>query len=134
MVRVRQTQETQALRLTGLVGTVCGASIPSMPGIEVIPAPLTDYAVAVRFSDLDATRFLPHDVLEFIRHGPDQRAGFQSEQGNVTWVRWGSGEWQRAREAAGNRLRITPEFATRVKRPACGVRRSVPSLRVAYGL
>jgi hypothetical protein len=93
MVRVRPTEEAQAAGLAGLVGKVVGETMPSMSGEKGVLTPRIDYAIGVRFDEHEQTLFLPHDVLEFIDHGPGQVFRIQTKRGRTTWVRLESGEW-----------------------------------------
>ena len=99
-VRVRSTEETEAAGLAGLVGRVFGETIPSMSGEEVVLTPGMDYAIGVHFDELERMLFLPHDVLEFIDHGPNQSQQIKTERGLATWVRLESGEWKEVEEPA----------------------------------
>jgi hypothetical protein len=93
-VRVRTTKEALAAGLAGLVGIVHGQTVPSSSGQEVALTPRIDYAVGVYFDELEQLIFLPHDVLEFIDHGPGQAVSLKTNRGYITWVRLESGEWK----------------------------------------
>ena len=99
-VRVRSTEEAQAAGLAGLVGKVVGETIPSMSGEQVVLPPQIDYAIGVSFDEFERTLFLPHDVLEFIDHGPGQVFGIKTKRGRTAWVRRENGEWQEVEELA----------------------------------
>ncbi len=93
LVRVRSTEETEAVGLADLVGIVFGQTIPSKSGVDVTLKPRLDYAIAVNFDELGKTLWLPHDVLEFISHRPGQQVGIQTSRGERIWRRQENGKW-----------------------------------------
>lgn len=72
-VRVRTTPETETRGVAGLVGVVYGETRPSVTGVAVIGAVMSDYAVNVHFEKRKETLWFAPEPLEFA----EQAAGAQ---------------------------------------------------------
>ena len=72
-VRVRTTPETETQGVAGQVDVVYGETWPSVTGVKVIGAVLSDYAANVHFEGRKETLWFAPELLEFA----DQSAGAQ---------------------------------------------------------
>jgi hypothetical protein len=88
-VRMRDTELTRALGIAGKIGSVYGETKPSTSGVEVLGELSEDFAVAVRFDDLELTFWFPADLVEFVDHG----AGLTIRIGNTEYIRDADGHW-----------------------------------------
>ena len=90
-VRVRDTPDTRALGLAGLVGQVYGETTPSYTGVPVIGQLNQDYAVNVHFKDRDEEFWFSAESLVFCDFG----AGTEITLDGVPkkWTRSETGEW-----------------------------------------
>jgi hypothetical protein len=90
-VRVRNSVETQAAEVAGLIGQVYGETTPSVTGVEVIGDVTRDYAINVFFEEQDESLWFSPDLLELVDHG----AGTEITLDGVDkkWTRTESGEW-----------------------------------------
>ena len=90
-VRVLQTAETEALGLTGLVGSVYCYTTPSVTGVHVVGGCPDDFAINVHFDELDVDHWFNPELLEFVDHG----AGTEIMLDGVRkkWTRNADGGW-----------------------------------------
>jgi hypothetical protein len=72
-VRIRDTEATRQFGLAWLRGQVCGDTIPSVTGAEVIGDPGGDYAIAVRFEDRSEPYWFAPELLELLERAVEIR-------------------------------------------------------------
>jgi len=90
-VRIRVTKETEAARVAGLEGQVCGETTPSATGVDVIGLASDDYALNVHFEGRgDALWFAP-ELVEFLDHAPGTE--IRLEGVDKKWTRTEDGGW-----------------------------------------
>jgi hypothetical protein len=94
-VRIVANPATETAGVAGLVGHVCGETVPSVTAVEVIGQTKDDYAVNVFFKERNESFWFVADLLEFVDHGP----GTTIEIGDpaTKWVRTEQGEWVEVR-------------------------------------
>lgn len=91
-VRVRDTEETRAAGVAGIVGSVYGETTPSVTSVEVIGTLTEDFALNVQ-PDEGSGFWIALYLLEFIDHG----AGAVMIVGNVRAVRQADGSWHESK-------------------------------------
>ena len=101
-VRIKDSQETQALGISGRLGNVFGSTTPSVTGIEVVGPNAEDAAYSVNIEELDKQFWLAPELIEFVDHG----AGAEMRLDGVpmSWTREADGSWsEHPDEAAENK-------------------------------
>ena len=88
-VKIRSSQETDKLGLSGKIGQVSGETTPSVTGVDVIGHTEEDFAFNVNIEELDAQHWFAPYLLEFIDHAE----GTTLQVGNIKAVRQSDGSW-----------------------------------------
>ncbi len=89
-VRIKASQETEALELSGKIGQVFGETTPSVTGVEVIGNTTDDYAINVSIEEINQQFWFAPHLLELIDHGE----GTEVVIGNHRAVRQADGSWE----------------------------------------
>jgi hypothetical protein len=88
-VRVLQSPETDALRISGLTGMVLGVTTPSVTGVQVIGDTTGDCAFNVDLGVDRRNLWLAPALLEFVDHAP----GSVAKIGRTEMIRDEQGNW-----------------------------------------
>jgi hypothetical protein len=91
-VRIKASQETEALGLAGRVGQIYGWTTPSVTGVSVIGSTADDYAVNVHFEALDDSFWFSEDLVERVDRGEGTVISLEGRDSE--WVRRADGEWE----------------------------------------
>lgn len=89
-VRIRESQVTDKLGLSGKIGNVSGETKPSVTNIEVIGNLESDFAFNVFFEDENEQYWFAPHLLEFVDHAVDTTI----EIGNMKLIRQTNGTWK----------------------------------------
>ncbi|WP_420643631.1 hypothetical protein [Candidatus Leptofilum sp.] len=90
-VRVRDTVETQAAGVAGLIGQVYGETTPSVTGIDIIGHQNSDYAINVFFEERDESLWFAENMLEFVDHSAGTEITLKGV--DKKWTRSPEGDW-----------------------------------------
>lgn len=89
-VKIRKSQITDKLGLTGKIGQVSGETTVSVTDVDVIGQIEEDFAFSVFFEDEDTQYWFAPHLLEFVDHAE----GTILQVGNVKAVRQADGTWE----------------------------------------
>ena len=95
-VKIRKSQETDQLGLSGKFGQVCGETTPSESGVNVIGHTEEDIALNVDIEGVGSQYWFAPHLLEFIDHAE----GTTIQVGNIRAVRQADGSWQETKIAS----------------------------------
>ena len=88
--KVVSSKETDALGISGKIGSIFGETVPSLSQVEVIRELKEDAALNIFIEELDSQFWLPEYLLEFVDHGE----GVEVSLGDVRAVRRANGSWK----------------------------------------
>ncbi|MFM8593732.1 MAG: hypothetical protein ACKOCK_05000, partial [Chloroflexota bacterium] len=98
-VRIRATEETEAVGVAGLKGQVFGETTPSVTGVEVIGTLAADFAVNVHIEERGEAFWFAPELVELIDHAPGTE--IRLEGVDKRWIRTEDGAWME--EAVGHK-------------------------------
>jgi len=88
-VRIVTTPLTMEKGVAGVMGTVCGWTVPSTTGVSVIGACTGDFAFNVSLPDRNEYFWFSPELIELVDHAP----GTEIEIGKKKFIRHADGEW-----------------------------------------
>ena len=100
-VRIVQTPDTERLGYAGKLGVCRGFTTPSVTGVEVVGEADDDFALAVRFDDLDSEVWFSVDLVDLVDHAPGTTI---SVGDSYSAVRRADGSWKET-TPLGKRIR-----------------------------
>jgi hypothetical protein len=91
-VRALSAPETDALRVSGRVGTVYGQTVPSSSGVEIVGSASNDYAVSLFFEESGESYWFADHLVEFVDHGAGATVKLKGV--DKEWVRMDDDTWE----------------------------------------
>jgi hypothetical protein len=92
-VRVKRSELTDKIGVSGKVGCVYGITTPSVTGIEFIGETTDNRAFNVHFEDTNKQIWFAPNLLDFVDHAP----GTKITMGRLTSTRNADGSWHEVR-------------------------------------
>lgn len=84
-VKIKESFETDKLKLSNKTGEIYGETTPSITEVDVIGDLISDYAINVYFEDLQDSFWFAPELLEILELDDDYEV--EMSIGNTTWVK-----------------------------------------------